>query len=194
MMRIITGRARGVRLSTLAGENTRPTAERTKEAIFSMIQFEIRGARVLDLFAGSGQMGLEAVSRGAAHAVLCDRARDAVEVIRQNALKTRLAPDCEIVCNDFESVLRMQRNREAFDLVFLDPPYAIGAIPKALELLVEYGLLKEGATVVCESASEDDVFAGNAALESCFEVLRRTRYGAAHVTLLRYVEDGEVTE
>lgn len=193
-MRIITGRARGVRLSTLAGENTRPTAERTKEAIFSMIQFEIRGARVLDLFAGSGQMGLEAVSRGAAYAVLCDRARDAVEIIRQNALKTRLATDCEILCNDFESVLRMRRNREAFDLVFLDPPYAIGAIPKALELLVEYGLLKTDATVVCESASEEDVFAGDAALESHFEVLRRARYGAAHVTLLRYVEDGEVAQ
>lgn len=193
-MRIITGRARGVRLSTLAGENTRPTAERTKEAIFSMIQFEIRGARVLDLFAGSGQMGLEAVSRGAAYAVLCDRARDAVEIIRQNALKTRLATDCEILCNDFESVLRMRRNREAFDLVFLDPPYAIGAIPKALELLVEYGLLKTDATVVCESASEDDVFAGDTALESHFEVLRRARYGVAHVTLLRYVEDGEVAQ
>lgn len=188
MMRIITGRARGVRLATLAGENTRPTAERTKEAIFSMIQFEISGARVLDLFAGSGQMGLEALSRGASHAVLCDRARDAVEVIRQNAVKTRLAPDCEILCNDFEAVLRMQRNREAFDLVFLDPPYAIGAIPRALALLLEHGLLKDGATVVCESASENDVFLGDASLESRFEVLRRTRYGVAHVTLLRYAE------
>ena len=193
MMRIITGRARGVRLATLAGENTRPTAERTKEAIFSMIQFDIQGASVLDLFAGSGQMGLEALSRGAEHALLCDHSKDAVEIIRKNALKTRLAPMCDILCTDFETLLRAQRKKNQFDLVFLDPPYALGAIPKALRMLVDYGLLSDGARIVCESASEDDVFAGDAALESRFDLLRRTCYGVAFVTLLQYkAGDGEV--
>ena len=122
MMRIITGRARGVRLSTLAGEHTRPTSERAKEAIFSMLQFDLLGKEVLDLFAGSGQMGLEAVSRGAARATLCDRAKEAIEVIRANALKTRLAPMCEILCMDYEAALRAFRKKCQFDVVFLDPP------------------------------------------------------------------------
>ena len=84
MMRIITGKARGVRLDTLPGENTRPTAERAKEAVFSMLQFELQGRVVLDLFAGSGQMALEAISRGAAHAVLVDVSREAVAIIEKN--------------------------------------------------------------------------------------------------------------
>ena len=133
MMRIITGKARGVRLAAPRGETTRPTAERTKEAIFSALQFELSGRAVLDLFAGSGQMGLEAVSRGAAHAVLCDRSREAADVIRANALKTRLAPLCEVVCSDYASLLRTLRRRRHFDLVFLDPPYAAGVLPDVLQ-------------------------------------------------------------
>ena len=97
MMRIITGKARGTKLQTLAGEATRPTAERTKEAIFSMINFDIAGARVLDLFAGSGQLGLEALSRGAKSAVLNDSSREAAAIIRANAEKTRLVDSCEIL-------------------------------------------------------------------------------------------------
>ncbi|MGN1048588.1 MAG: RsmD family RNA methyltransferase, partial [Eubacteriales bacterium] len=90
MMRIITGSAKGVRLATLDGENTRPTTERAKEAVFSMLQFDIEGRRVLDLFAGSGQMGLEALSRGAASAVMVDHAKAAVEIIHKNIEKTKL--------------------------------------------------------------------------------------------------------
>lgn len=186
MMRIITGRARGVRLSTLAGEATRPTSERAKEAIFSMLQFSLQGARVLDLFAGSGQMALEAVSRGAAHAVLCDASREAVGVIRENVTKTRLADFCEVVPMEFTAYLRTARVREPFDLVFLDPPYAKGMIPEALRLLLSRGLLSPNATVVCESADSGDVFAADEALASHFTVLKQARYGIAHVTLLRY--------
>ena len=105
MMRIITGKAKGVRLETLDGINTRPTAERAKEAVFSMIQFEIEGRRVLDLFAGSGQMGLEALSRGAAEAVLVDHAKAAAEVIKKNVLKTKL-DGAKVVCSDSLEYLR----------------------------------------------------------------------------------------
>ena len=185
-MRIITGRARGVRLTTLSEENTRPTSERAKEAIFSTLQFEIDGKEVLDLFAGSGQMGLEAVSRGAAHAVLCDRAKEAVEVIRTNAIKTRLAPWCEVLPMNWETALRDLRRKKRFDLVFLDPPYAMGVIPAVLERLADYGLLTDGAKVVCETANENDVFGGNASFDECFSILRRARYGAAFVTILQY--------
>ena len=185
MMRIITGKARGVRLATLEGEQTRPTSERAKEAVFSMLQFEIAGTQVLDLFAGSGQMGLEALSRGAEHAVLCDASRAAVDIVRANALKTRLAPFCDILCADFNTALQNMRRRQLFDLVFLDPPYQKGFLPQAIELLLRYGLLADGAKLVCESADPDDVFSGREDLAEQFEVLRSARYGVAHVMVLR---------
>ena len=100
-MRIISGRARGTKLVTLDGMQTRPTAERTKEAIFSMLQFEMDGRCVLDLFSGSGQMALEALSRGAASAVLCDKSRDAISIIQKNVEKTRLQEPCTIVNADY---------------------------------------------------------------------------------------------
>ena len=188
MMRIITGKARGVKLASLEGENTRPTGERAKEAIFSMLQFELEERRVLDLFAGSGQMGLEAVSRGAAGALLADRSKDAVEIIKKNCLKTRLALSCEVFCADYSEVLRSCRGRKKFDLVFLDPPYALGLIPDALRKLLQYELLLPNCTLVCESAKPEDVFGGDEKLAAHFEVLRQARYGTANVTLLRYLE------
>ena len=97
MMRVITGRARGIKLVTLEGEMTRPTSERAKEAIFSMIQFDLEGRRVLDLFAGSGQMGIEALSRGAAQAVMVDQSKDAIAIIKQNVEKTKLSEGAVVV-------------------------------------------------------------------------------------------------
>ena len=184
MMRIITGRARGVRLTTLAGEHTRPTSERAKEAVFSVLQFDILGKNVLDLFAGSGQLGLEAVSRGARTAVLCDASKAAVGVIRENAIKTKLLPDCEILGMDWEAALHNFQGRRRFGLVFLDPPYALGVLPKVLTRLLDDRLLEDGARIVCESAAEEDVFFGNADLRDRFEILRTARYGAAFVTIL----------
>lgn len=185
MMRIITGRARGVKLLSLEGEQTRPTAERVKEAVFSMLQFEIEDRSVLDLFSGSGQLGLEAVSRGAASAVLVDKARDAVEVIKKNCLKTKLAPFCEVICADYGSFLRTCRGKRKFDLVFLDPPYALGVIPDAIEQMLRARVIGEGCTLVCESADFSHVFGGNESLQARFEVLREARYGVACVTVLR---------
>ncbi len=186
MMRIITGKARGTRLATLPGENTRPTSERAKEAIFSMLQFDLMGKQVLDLFSGSGQMGLEAVSRGASHAVLCDASRDAADVIRSNALKTRLAPECDILCADYTTVLQSMRRKRQFDVVFLDPPYADGLLPKSLTMLLQCGLLSDGAKIICESASFEDVFSKDTMLASHFDVLRTSRYGVAYITVLQY--------
>ena len=191
MMRIITGKARGVKLSAPAGEETtRPTAERTKEAIFSMIQFETEGREVLDLFAGSGQLGMEALSRGARSAVFVDASAEAVSVIEKNLLKTRLAPEAEVVKTDYRDFLRRCKNRRKFDLVFLDPPYAMGALPVALGDLLAWDLLLPGALLICETASPEDVFGGDQSLAKQFEVRRQTRYGAAQVTLL--FRSGEV--
>lgn len=183
MMRIITGSARGVKLTTLAGENTRPTAERTKEAVFSMLQFGLEGRRVLDLFGGSGQMGLEALSRGAERAVFVDRERDAVEVIKANAAKTRLSDRADIRRSEAASFLATYSG-EPFHLVFLDPPYALGLIPQCLEALATRCLLTAGGVIVCETGKAEEVFGGNEQLAARFEILREKRYGAAYVTLL----------
>ncbi len=188
MMRIITGRARGIKLTTLEGEMTRPTSERAKEAIFSRLQFEIEGRRVLDLFAGSGQMGLEAVSRGAAHAVLVDQAKEAVAVIHKNAERTRLAADCTIVCSDFATYLRGARGKEPFDLIFIDPPYAMNACRAAVEAIEEARLLKAYGILVLESA-EPHPLGVDTPLAARYEVLREARYGKASVTILTPIRE-----
>ncbi len=188
MMRIITGRARGVHLNTPKGEHTRPTAERTKEAIFSILQFDLYRKLVLDLFAGSGQMALEALSRGAEYAVLCDSSREAVEVIRENAKKTHLSEQCTILGGDCFSVIKTLP-KQKFDLVFLDPPYAKGLIPRALHALLEKDLLADGAKLICEAASFDDVFSDDSTLPSRFEIVKQSRYGIAFVTLLQYKQN-----
>ncbi len=152
MMRIITGSARGTKLVTLEGEETRPTLERTKEAMFSSIQFDVEGRFVLDLFAGSGQLGLEALSRGAEKAVLCDINPEAVDVIRQNALKTHLYKKCSILKYDYTEYIRAAAiSKHKFDLVFLDPPYGTLLLENALELLSTFGVLAPHAIIIAES-------------------------------------------
>ena len=186
MMRIITGSARGTRLATLTGDNTRPTAERTKEAVFSILQ-SVRDASVLDLFAGSGQMALEALSRGANRALLADRSREAIAVIRANAEKTHLVGQCEICHGDALQLLSSMRvSGKQFDLVFLDPPYALGILPTVLARLSEYGLLCADARIVCESAREEDVFGEEGEVAGAYDVLRVARYGAAVITVLSW--------
>lgn len=189
MMRVITGTARGIKLTAPEGDHTRPTAERVKEAVFSMLQFEIEGRRVLDLFAGSGQLGIEALSRGAAEAVFVDASKEAVSVLKQNLLRTKLALKGEILCTDSEKFLRASRNKRKFDLIFLDPPYALGLVPSALEALLSGNLLIPGAILVCETAKPEDVFGGKESLAGRFTVRREAKYGAAYITVLTLCEE-----
>lgn len=183
-MRIITGKARGVKLNTLEGENTRPTSERAKEAIFSMIQFDIEGREVLDLFAGSGQMGLEAVSRGAASATFIDKSKDAAKVIDQNIEKTKLSACCRLFNSDVQDFIRITRGKKKYDVVFIDPPYALRAVAPTLKALIEGKMLKPTSIIVCES-EEADVFESDAALSENFEVIKRAKYGVAHITIVK---------
>lgn len=179
-MRVITGSARGCRLKTLEGQNTRPTAERVKEAIFSALCFEIEGRRVLDLFAGSGQMGLEALSRGAKSCVFVDSSREAAEVVRQNVRATRLEQVSTVFCRDSLSFLA--QTTECFDLVFLDPPYASDLLVPCLEQLG--AKTSPFATVVCETDKEvslpDNV--------GDFQLYRLYRYGRVFVRIYRKKE------
>lgn len=155
MMRIISGSARGTKLVTLEGENTRPTLERVKEALFSMIQFEIADADVLDLFAGSGQLALEALSRGAGRADAVDSSADANRVIRTNIEKTHMSDKCTLHRMPAEDYLERYKGKRSYSLVFLDPPYAKGLVPSVLKKLSEYRMLEKGAVVVCEVSASD---------------------------------------
>ena len=121
-MRVITGKARGVQLKTPDGMLTRPTTDRVKEALFSIIQFELPGARVLDLFGGTGQLGIEAISRGAKEAVFVDAREDACKLIRENLKRTKMEQAGKVIRSDYLDYLK--RCRETFDIILLDPPYA----------------------------------------------------------------------
>ena len=180
--------ARGAKLVTLEGENTRPTGERVKEAVFSMIQFDIEGRRVLDLFGGSGQLGLEALSRGAESAVIIDSAAEAVEIIKANAKTTRLFDRCRISIMEYEPFLRRAAGRESFDIIFLDPPYKSDYLYRSLRLIASGGVARRGALLICESA-DGDVFRGDAELEAQYRVIRRANYGKANITLLTPAEE-----
>ena len=147
-MRIITGRARGTKLFTLEGEATRPTAERTKEAIFSMIQFCVEGREVLDLFGGTGQLGIEALSRGAVSATFVDQAEAACRLIRENLRRTKFENSGRVVRGDYLEYL--SRCREQYDIIFLDPPYAEVFLENALKRITEIDILRSGGIIVAE--------------------------------------------
>ena len=180
-MRIITGSAKGVKLLTLEGLETRPTAERTKEAVFSMLQFDIEGRKVLDLFSGSGQMSLEALSRGAESAVMLDKSKEAVNIINKNAEKTRLSDKCKVFCTDCFDYLKRNKG-EKFDLIFIDPPYALKLVESSLKALLDSNVLKPTSIIVCESG-EAEVFAENSPLNDKFETVKSGKYGVAYVNI-----------
>ena len=147
-MRVITGKARGIQLKTPKGMLTRPTADRVKEALFSIIRFDVAGASVLDLFGGTGQLGIEALSQGAKRAVFVDAREEACGLIRENLKKTRLEADASVVRYDYLEYL--SRCREQFDIIFLDPPYAEVFLENALNRITEIDILRSGGIIVTE--------------------------------------------
>ena len=173
MLRIITGIAKGKRIDTLEGELTRPTSERIKEAMFSAIQFDIEGRRVLDLFAGSGQLGLEALSRGAESVSFVDSSREAMDTVNKNARTTGFFDKCRYIVSDWRNYTRKASGKDKYDLVFIDPPYAMECCVDALKRLTEAELLSRGALVVLESGTEE---IDTSALCG-FKVMKSTHYG-----------------
>ena len=147
-MRVITGKARGVQLKTPEGLLTRPTTDRVKEALFSIINFDIPGAQVLDLFGGTGQLGIEALSRGAKSAVFVDQREEACRLIRENLKRTKLEQDARVVRGDYLEYLA--RCREKYDIIFLDPPYAEVFLENALKRITEIDILQSGGIIVAE--------------------------------------------
>ncbi|MBO4939010.1 MAG: 16S rRNA (guanine(966)-N(2))-methyltransferase RsmD [Oscillospiraceae bacterium] len=147
-MRVITGKARGIQLKTPDGMLTRPTTDRVKEALFSIINFDIPMADVLDLFGGTGQLGIEALSRGAKSAVFVDQRDDACRLIRENLRRTKLEQDAKVVRSDYLDYLK--RCREKFGIIFLDPPYAEVFLENALKCITEIDILQSGGIIVTE--------------------------------------------
>lgn len=152
-MRVITGTARGMTLRTLEGNDVRPTTDKVKEAVFSAFQFEIEGRRILDLFAGSGQLGIEALSRGAKSAVFVDADKNAVKIVKENLAKTKLDSLATVVQTD--SIAFLSMTDRIFDLAFLDPPYEKGLLQKALPKIAP--LISDGGAVICEHPFKEEL-------------------------------------
>lgn len=155
-MRVISGSLRGTKLYTLEGLNTRPTLDRVKESLFNIINFDIKDCTFLDLFAGSGAIGIEAASRGAKKVVMCEKSRDAANIINKNLEKTRLQETVTLYNMDFEKCIQ-NKLEEKFDIVYLDPPYKTDYAFKAAKLLLEKNLIDSETIIILETDIEQIV-------------------------------------
>ena len=184
-MRVITGTARGRKLGELKGRETRPTAGKVKEGVFSALQFDIEGRRVLDLFAGTGQLGIEALSRGAASCTFVDRRREAAQLVRDNLAACGLAARAQVVCADAMDYLASLRTR--CDLIFLDPPYADDVLERAIAHIARFDILAPHGIMVAECPAEKTL----PALGAPYGLCREYRYGKIKAAVYR--RDGEET-
>ena len=178
-MRVIAGTAKGITLKTPDGLQTRPTADRVKEAMFSIIQFELPGARVLDLFGGTGQLGIEAISRGAASATFVDQQDKACRLIRDNLTKTGFQGKSKVICSDYVSFLK--NCKEKYDIILLDPPYMELFLENSLKLISEIDILQTNGIIVTERPAEklfDVTISG-------FSRSRDYKYGKTILTIFR---------
>ncbi|MDA8441310.1 MAG: 16S rRNA (guanine(966)-N(2))-methyltransferase RsmD [Peptococcaceae bacterium] len=184
-MRIIGGRARGRTLKSLGGLNTRPTSDKVKEAIFNVLSVKLQAAQVLDLFAGSGALGLEALSRGADFAVLVEKSRQACEIIQANAALTGLTSQVKLYNRDALQVLK-SLSGEKFDLVFVDPPYRQGLALISLAMLGEGNYLGPNGVIIVETSREEQIPVEIANLS----LRKRARYGDTEVWYYQLTETG----
>ena len=184
-MRVITGTARGRKLKELEGYDTRPTTGRVKEGLFNILQFDIEGRQVLDLFAGTGQLGIEALSRGAAAAVFVEQRRDAAALVRENIRLTGLEDRGRVVSG--EALGFLASCREKFDIILLDPPYASELLKNAITAISQFDILSNHGIMVCESPAEWDA----PPVEPPYFLRRSYRYSGTKLTLICREEDAE---
>ena len=184
-MRVITGSARGRRLKSLEGLETRPTTDRVKEGVYNIIQFDLEGRRVLDLFAGTGQMGIEALSRGASGAVFIEQRRDAAALTRDNLKSTDLSERGRVVCGD--ALAYLSSTKEKFDIIFIDPPYAAKLWDKALDAISRFDILSNHGIIICESPMEQEM----PEMAPPYYLHRTYRYGRIKITTYHREEGRE---
>ena len=178
-MRIISGKFRGAKLLSLKGQSTRPTSDNVKESIFNVIQGHFPCSAVLDLFAGSGALGLESLSRGTDYAVFVENGNAAIDIIRKNAAHVKLeSSNFSVVRSDYLTYIKSANDK--FDIIFLDPPYNQGYLSKAVEAIHKHRILADNGILVIESevGGEDVEFAN-------FEVVTTKKYGRIQITVLR---------
>ncbi len=211
-MRIITGTAKGKTLLTPKGMDVRPTTEKVKEAIFSMIQFDLDGTYVLDLFGGTGQLALEALSRGASGAVITDNSRESVDIIRQNISSTKMTDRCSVIRSDSSLFIKRYSSGRKFNVVFIDPPYDSGLVHESLRLISEHDICSYNPVIVCETDTHPakkknqkekrdterrdesiltELFNGDSDLMDKYEIIRSKVYGRTRITVLTIPEAKE---
>lgn len=182
-MRIISGTAKGTKLYTLEGLETRPTLDRVKESLFNIIHNEIEESTVLDLFSGSGAIGLEFLSRGAKRTVLCDSSKDAIKIIKQNVQKTHFEEKVEVYNMEFTKLVERLQNQK-FDIIYIDPPYATDFIKISLEKIIEYELVNENTKIIVETDDETRIL--NQIEKMDVEITDKRKYGRATIIFLKY--------
>lgn len=185
-MRVITGTARGARLSAPEGLDVRPTTDKVKESVFNIVQFDVPNARVLDLFAGSGQMGIEALSRGARSCVFLDNSKQSLRFVIDNLKKTGFSEKSAV--KQADSLAYLRTTGETFDLAFLDPPYHKQLVTTALPLLAPH--MSPYGVAVCETALDEELPESAGQLKR----YREYRYGKVKLTVYKVPEEEECTE
>jgi 16S rRNA (guanine(966)-N(2))-methyltransferase RsmD len=177
-LRVISGSARGRKLKEPSGNSIRPTSDMVKESVFNIIQFDIEGRRVLDLYSGTGQFGIEALSRGASSVVFVDSGKEAVKLIRENLALCGFTDAATVYAKD---VLRFLENNESFDLIFIDPPYDTPLADKTLEKILEFDKLNTNGIIICETKANSTLVN----LSPPYVKQKEYKYGGVKIT--RYV-------
>ena len=178
-MRVIAGKARGVQLKTPDGMTTRPTADRVKEALFSILHFDLPGAKILDLFGGTGQLGIEGLSRGASSAVFVDEREAACALIKENLKRSRLLEQATVIRSDYQAFLRCCK--EKFDIIILDPPYSEVFLENSLKMITEIDILQTSGIIATEYPVGKELPA------QCSDLIRvkERKYGQTMIALYR---------
>lgn len=181
-MRIISGTARGTKLYTLEGQATRPTLDRVKESLFNIIQNDIANSIFLDLFSGSGAIGLEAASRGAKKVILCDKSKDAIKIIEKNIEKTHLDKKIELYNLDYEALIKT-KIKEKIDIVYIDPPYNSDFAIKSIKYIIEKELIDENSNIIIETDDDEKMLENLKNIE--VEITDKRKYGRAILIFLK---------
>lgn len=182
-MRVISGSARGKKLVSLEGTNTRPTLDRVKEALFNIIQFDIAGTNFLDLFAGSGAIGIEAISRGANSATFCDNSAEAIKIIKTNIANTRSNDRATVINKDYIQALKLLAEKnEKFDIIYIDPPYKSEFANKAIEEIIKLNLVSKDGTIIVET---DDIEKEQTLQMKEIQIFDKRKYGRAILIFIR---------
>lgn len=181
-MRIISGKLKGCKIDGFDLDGTRPTMERVKESLFAMIQNDLNESNVLDLFAGSGNLGIEAISQGAKKATLVDYNAKAIKVIRKNMDTLNINQSINVICSDYKMAIKKLKNNNKFDVIFLDPPYKTDFIEKSIEEITKCNILNDSGIIVCESSVLDKIIYPN-----IYTAIKEKKYGDKYVVILKKI-------